>query len=97
MCALALAVLLLASWAAAAQEFPNKPVRIVVPWPPSGNVDITARTLAPTFGEALGQQVIVESMGVEVMDMPMPDFAAFVRADYEKWRRVAREGNIVVD
>jgi len=44
-----------------AQEFPNKPVRIVVPWPPSGNVDITARTLAPAFSEALGQQVIIEN------------------------------------
>src|SRR5438477_1818763 len=46
---------------APAQEFPNRPVRIVVPWPPSGNVDITARTVAPAFGEALGQQVIVEN------------------------------------
>jgi tripartite-type tricarboxylate transporter receptor subunit TctC len=46
---------------AQAQEFPNRPVRIVVPWPPSGNVDITARTVAPAFGDALGQQVIVEN------------------------------------
>jgi tripartite-type tricarboxylate transporter receptor subunit TctC len=47
--------------AAHAQEFPGKPLRIVVPWPPSGNVDITARTIAPALGEALGQQVIVEN------------------------------------
>ena len=59
--ALTLAVFLLASCIAGAQEFPNKAVRIVVPWPPSGNVDITARTLAPSFGEALGQQVIVDN------------------------------------
>jgi tripartite-type tricarboxylate transporter receptor subunit TctC len=58
--AAALAGLCLAA-TALAQEFPNKPVRIVVPWPPSGNVDITARTVAPALSEALGQQVIVEN------------------------------------
>jgi tripartite-type tricarboxylate transporter receptor subunit TctC len=44
-----------------AQEFPDRPLRLVVPWPPSGNVDITARAVAPAFAEALGQQVVVEN------------------------------------
>ena len=52
---------LFASLAAHAQEYPNKPVRIIEPWPPSGNVDITARTVAPALGEALGQSVVVEN------------------------------------
>jgi tripartite-type tricarboxylate transporter receptor subunit TctC len=47
--------------AALAQDFPAHTVRIIVPWPASGNVDITARTVAPAFSEALGQQVIVEN------------------------------------
>src|SRR5205807_8175635 len=56
-----LVFLLLTSLAGVGQDFPIRPVRIVVPWPPSGNVDITARTLAPAFSDALGQQVLVEN------------------------------------
>jgi len=51
----------LAGFPALAQDFPNRAVKIVVPWPPSGNVDITARTVAPALAEALGVQVIVEN------------------------------------
>jgi tripartite-type tricarboxylate transporter receptor subunit TctC len=46
---------------AGAQDFPNRPVHIVVPWPPGGNVDFTARTVQSALSEALGQQVIVEN------------------------------------
>src|SRR4051812_39797175 len=48
-------------FAAIAQDFPSRPVRLVVPWPPSGNVDITARAIAPALGDALGQQVVIEN------------------------------------
>ncbi len=47
--------------AAIAQEFPIHPVRIIVPWAPGGNVDITARVLQPALSKALGQPVIVEN------------------------------------
>jgi tripartite-type tricarboxylate transporter receptor subunit TctC len=55
LCAAALAATVLA------QEFPSRPVKIVVPYPPSGNVDITARTIAPALGEALGQPIVIEN------------------------------------
>jgi len=55
------AIALLLSCAVQAQEFPNKALRIVVPYPPGGNVDITARTVQAALGDALGQQVIVEN------------------------------------
>ena len=57
-CLLALAFALPAHGA-----WPEKPIRIIVPYVPGGNIDITARTLAPGLGEALGQTIVVENRG----------------------------------
>ncbi len=46
---------------APAQTFPSKPVRLVVPYPPGGSVDVVARTIQQQFAKALGQTVIVEN------------------------------------
>jgi len=57
--ALIVAVLPLAAWS---QAYPSvKPIRLIVPFAPGGNVDITARTIAPGLGEAIGQTVVVEN------------------------------------
>lgn len=44
-----------------AQGFPNKPLRIVVPYPPGGSSDIIARAISQALGESLGQSVVVEN------------------------------------
>jgi tripartite-type tricarboxylate transporter receptor subunit TctC len=59
-----LSLLAVAAFPANAQEaYPNRPVRLIVPYPPGGNVDITARIIGPTLGERLGQTVVVDNRG----------------------------------
>src|SRR5215813_5216351 len=48
-------------WEANAQAYPNKPVRIVIPFPPGNTTDIMTRLIAPKISERLGQQVIVDN------------------------------------
>ncbi len=45
----------------AAQTYPAKVVRVIVPFPPSGGSDVIARIFAPALGEALGQQVLIDN------------------------------------
>jgi tripartite-type tricarboxylate transporter receptor subunit TctC len=58
---ISLALALLAPLAAAQQGYPNKAVRIVVPYPPGGTADIVGRTIAEKLSGAWGQSVIVEN------------------------------------
>jgi tripartite-type tricarboxylate transporter receptor subunit TctC len=57
----AAAALTLLPVAAAAQNFPVKPIRVVVGQAPGGATDVVARLVAPRFGEHLGQPVVVEN------------------------------------
>ena len=50
-----------ASGLAAAQAYPDKPVKIVIPYAPGGGTDNLVRTIAPSIGTALGQQVVIEN------------------------------------
>ena len=83
-CTILRGVAVVALWSligiAAAQQYPNKPVRIVVPAPPGGLSDVVARTLAQHLGERLGQPFIVENrsgasgiIGIDFVAKSVPD------------------------
>jgi len=55
------AALTLAANAALAQEYPSKPVRMVVGFPPGGGTDVVARILAPRLSELLGQPIVIDN------------------------------------
>ncbi|MCC7484078.1 MAG: tripartite tricarboxylate transporter substrate binding protein [Burkholderiales bacterium] len=66
--------------AAAAQNYPVKPIRFIVGFPPGGTNDIVARTLAPRLAGNLGQQVVVDNragantaIGTEIAAHSPPD------------------------
>lgn len=56
-----LAALLPAAGWAQKSDYPNKPIRVVVTFPPGGSSDAMLRLLAPRVGEKLGQQIVVEN------------------------------------
>jgi tripartite-type tricarboxylate transporter receptor subunit TctC len=67
------------------QAFPSKPIHLVVPYTPGGGVDATARTIAPTLSELLGQSVIVDNR---------PGAAGTVGADFVA--KSAADGSVLL-
>ena len=63
-----------------AQQYPDRPIKWIVPYPPAGTTDVLARIVAQPLSEILGQQVIVENrpgagnnIGTEAVIKAAPD------------------------
>ena len=79
-CLLLAAMFLPVSPQAGAQEYPSKPIRLVVPWPPGGITDVISRGLAASLSDSLGQQVVIDNrpgaagtLGVGIVAKAPPD------------------------
>lgn len=77
---LAAGALAIVAGPAAAQNYPTKPIRVIVPFPPGGGVDFVGRIVAKGMSERMNQQVIVENraganaiVGLEVLKNSAPD------------------------
>jgi tripartite-type tricarboxylate transporter receptor subunit TctC len=117
---------------ASAQAYPSKPLRIIVPLLPGGNLDIVTRAIAAPMGETFGQQIIVENrpgasslVGTQFVakapadgytllaiantfaSVPslmrnvgyeaLKDFTAYIKTEFDKKARLARDAGIRIE
>ena len=85
-----LALLIILPLTARAQDWPTRPIRVIVPYPPGGSTDIAARLIGDYLGRSLGQQTVVENksgaggvIGVEAAEQSAPDgYTILVAPDF---------------
>jgi tripartite-type tricarboxylate transporter receptor subunit TctC len=77
---IAFAALALAAGLAHAQDYPNKPIRMIVPYPPGGGTDVVARIVNEKLSAELGQSIVIDnkggaggSVGTEIASKAPPD------------------------
>ena len=73
-------LVLAATGLATAQDYPTRPVRMIIPFPPGGSNDVVGRLIAIKLGERLGKQVVVDNrsgaggvIGTEMVAKSPPD------------------------
>ena len=83
-----------AAWAQSA--WPNKPVKIVVPFAPGGTTDILARAVAPELTRAFGQQFVVENKGGAAGALGLAQFVNAAKGDPKRAEHYAEAIRVAV-
>ena len=82
------AIVALCAASATAQNFPTKPIRFVIPYPPGGASDVTARLIGVKMTESWNQQVVIDNRGgangiiaLDLVTTALPDSYAILMAN----------------
>jgi len=84
---------LCAAGLAQAQAYPSRPVRLIVPYPAGGVVDLVARAVADKISQYWGQVIVVEPRpggGADEMDK-------LINSEYERWGKLVKARGIKAD
>jgi len=83
-----LPIAMLVSGAAFGQAYPERPIRLIVSYPPGGGTDVTARTIVPKLSEGLGRQVVIDNrpgagstIGTDLVAKATPDGYTLLMSD----------------
>ena len=80
--------LFLLNTAAFGQAYPNRPIRLIVSYPPGGGTDVTARQIVPALSERLGRQIVIDNrsgagstLGTNIVAKATPDGYTLLMSD----------------
>jgi tripartite-type tricarboxylate transporter receptor subunit TctC len=78
-----------------AQDYPQKTIRLIVPYPPGGTADMLARTIGQEMAERLGQQIIIDNR--PGAGGTAEQLAAFRRIEAPRWGKIVTDSGARVE